>query len=254
LIIKTGAAPKRYIELMKKWFRRLRWPFLGLVVLCFVLSVPEMLHQNKGESTSVGTVWNGRLENGWLMPYSGPNFGFFSALSYGVFDNGYTHSTTYRTILDAYKICETTCPGTFFRLMETSDKHGGRLLIHRTHQNGTSADFMVPKKRKGRPSTFFDHLGYFHYLLDFDEKGRLYGFRSVEIDFDAVGRHLLALGEAARKNGQRIRKVILRLELKDELYATPSGQQLRERNVYIVQNLPYWTNRVHDDHYHVDFE
>lgn len=196
---------------------------------------------------------NGSLENGWLLPYNGRNFAYFSGLSYGVFNNAYTHSTTYRIILDAYKTCETTCPGVFFRLMETSDKHGGRLLIHRTHQNGTSADFMMPKKRAGKPCRWFDHLGYFHYLLDFDEKGRLYGCKSVEVDLESAARHILALDAAARKHGQRIKKVILRLELTDEFYATPSGQAVRERGIYLVQNMPYWTNRVHDDHYHVDF-
>lgn len=127
-------------------------------------------------------------------------------------------------------------------------------MIHRTHQNGTSADFMVPKKRGGSQSTFFDNLGYFHYLLDFDEKGRLFGAKSVEIDFETMAKHVLAIADAAQRNGLKIRKIIFRLELKDELFATPTGKSLTERGIPFSQRLPYWTNRVHDDHYHIDFE
>jgi penicillin-insensitive murein DD-endopeptidase len=223
------------------------------ILTCLVLSIPEFTYTNSGESRSLGTMAEGRIENAWLLPYSGKNFSYFSGLSYGVFNNAYTHSTTYRIITDAYKTCETTCPNTYFRLMETSDRYGGKLLIHRTHQNGTSADFMVPKLWGQQQTTLFDHFGYLHYLLDFDPDGRLYGCRSVRIDFEAVGRHLLALDDAARRHGQRIRRVILRTELIDDLYATPSGQQVKARNIYILPRLYKWTNRVHDDHYHVDF-
>ena len=235
-----------------RW-KRPKWAAIIFAAIFLIGAIPEFYKTNKGESRSLGSVRDGGLENGWLVPFSGKNFRYFSQLSYYLFDNGYTHSKTWRTIIDAYRTCETTCPGTQFRLMECSDKSGGRLMIHRTHQNGTSADFMVPKKRGGSQSTFFDHLGYFHYLIDFDEKGRLFGAKSVEIDFEAVARHILAIDEAAKANGLKIRKIIFRLELMNELLATPSGKLVAERGIYFAQRLPYWTNRVHDDHYHIDF-
>lgn len=241
----------------EKWMRRTkRFAFVMalLTIIYVILAIPEWRHVNTGESRSIGSVGNGRLENAWLVPYSGKNFRFFSGLSYFVCNNGYTHSATCRTIVEAYKICETTCPGICFKLGECSDRHGGKMRIHRTHQNGMSADFMVPKKRGTRVSSFFDYFGYFHYLFDFDDEGRLYLQKSVNIDFETMARHILALDKAAHRNGQRIRQVILKLELKDEFFATPSGQKVRERGIYFAQNLPYWTNRVHDDHYHVDFE
>ncbi len=236
------------------FFKKAKWPALIFAVVYAISALPEINHQNMGESQSIGSVRRGTLENGWLLPFSGKNFGYFSGLSYYLFDNGYTHSNTCRTILEAYKSCETTCPGTFFRLMECSDKNGGRLMIHRTHQNGTSADFMVPKKwRGGGQSSFFDHFGYFHYLHDFDGHGRFYPLKWVEIDFENMARHILAIDDAARNNGLKIKKIIFRLELMDEFLATTSGKLVGDRGIFFAKNLPYWTNRVHDDHYHIDF-
>ncbi len=59
-----------------------------------------------------------------------------------------------------------------------------------------------------------------------------------------MARHILAIDDAARRNGLKIKKIIFRLELKDELFAAPSGRQLVERGIHFVENLPYWTNRV----------
>ncbi len=239
---------------LKNFLKKLKWPAIIFAVVYFFAAIPEIQHKNDGESKSIGSVRAGKLENAWLVPFSGKNFKFFSGLSYFVFNNGYTHSKTCRTILDAYKICETTCPGIFFRIDECSDKNGGKMLIHRTHQNGMSVDFMTPKKRGASQSTILDHLGYFDYLQDFDENGRFCFAKSIQLDFETMARHILALDDSARKNGLRINKVIFMLELKDDFYATLSGKKVKERGIYFAQNLPYWTNRVHDDHYHVDFE
>ncbi len=141
-----------------------RWAILLLAAFCFASAIPEWRHQNSGESRVVGSVRNRAWKTAGLSPI-GKNFRYFSQASYYLFNNGYTGSKTCRTILEAYQTCETTCPQTAFRLMECSDRYGGRLLIHRTHQNGTSADFMVPKKRGTRAGAFFDHLDYFHYLI-----------------------------------------------------------------------------------------
>ena len=240
--------------------RKRKWILLILTILMIALSIPELLHKNKGSSKSLGSVGNGQLENPYLLPWSGKNFRYFSPISYFIFDNGYTHSKVHNTLLEAYKICEQTCPGIQFRVMECSDKKGGKLMIHRTHQNGMSIDFMSPKKKPGqqqngkdKQSKLFDLLGMWHYLLEFSNAGKLNGSKKISIDFETMGQHILALDKAARNNGLRIKKVIFKIELKGDFY-TPSGKKVQQKGIYFARALPPFTNKVHDDHYHVDFE
>src|SRR5688572_27517500 len=128
---------------------RKRWILFFILILAVcILSIPEIIHENKGVSISTGSVRNGKLQNGWLMPFSGKNFHYFSQVSYFLLNNAYVHSDVHATLMDAYKSCEKTCPGREFVLMECSQKRGGRMLFHWTHQNGVSADFMVPKKKR----------------------------------------------------------------------------------------------------------
>ena len=228
---------------------------LGIVLLLsLILSIPEIMYSNSGQSKVIGSVRNGELENAWLLPYRGSNFSYFSPLSYYLMNNAYTHSAVHNTVLDAYELCEKTCPGVHFRVMECSDKSGGKMLFHRTHQNGMSVDFMVPKINGKKQSQVFDRIGMWHYLLEFHSNGSLKLHKNTSIDFESMAKHLLALDEAARKNGLRIRKVILNTELKDELYATKEGALIRDRGIYIVRSLSPIVNKFHDDHYHVDFE
>ena len=112
---------------------------------------------------------------------------------------------------------------------------------------------MVPKIRHQEPSTFYDHLGVWHYLLQFDEKGRLNFQTSVQIDFETMGKHLIALDDAARNHGLRIKKVILKINLKDDFFKTESGKEIKRRGIYFAQALSPVVDKLHDDHYHVDF-
>ena len=241
-----------------------------LLLSCVVLlacALRECTHTNEGLTKITGTVGGGSMENAYLLPYSGPNYRYFSPLSYYILDRGYTHHQVYQTLLDAYGTCETTCPNTQFRIMEASRKGGGRMLPHRTHQNGFSIDFMTPlhnveegedagaiKSGDGRSDQhrWLDRTGVWHYLLDFDEHGNWSD--GIKIDFPVMGRHLLALDDAARQNGLRIKKVILKINLKDELFATPEGQALKKRGVYFARKLHPVVDDLHDDHYHVDFQ
>jgi len=223
------------------------------VAVLLFLSIPEIIHKNKGKSESIGSVRNGSLKNGYLMPYSGTNFSYFSPFSYYILNNAYTHQKVYNTIIQAYKTCENTCPGIKFGLMETSDKHGGKLMIHRTHQNGLSADFMIPKKRKEKQSRVLDRLGLSHYLLFFDDDGKNNIAKSISLDFESMGKHIIALDDAAKTNGLAIRKIILKIALKDDLLATEAGKEISRRGIYIVQNLSDIVDTVHDEHYHIDF-
>jgi penicillin-insensitive murein endopeptidase len=232
-----------------------RWLFFsGTVVLLGLLSVPEMMHVNSGVSEASGSVRDGKLHNGYLMPFEGPNFRYFSRFSYYILNNAYVHSDVYNTLMEAYQTCETTCPDREFVLMECTRKHGGQMLIHWTHQNGTSVDFMVPKKNGDDHDVWSNKAGMFHYLFQFDPVGKFALNGDTEIDFECMARHILALDDAAARNGIHIRKILFNTHLQDELYSTESGKELQQRGIRIIPHLSDLVNRYHDDHYHVDFE
>jgi penicillin-insensitive murein DD-endopeptidase len=232
-----------------------RWIFLGSTVFLFMLlSIPEITHTNSGESESMGSVRDGKLQNGWLIPFKGENFRYFSRFSYYILNNAYVNSRVYATLIDAYSACESSCPGREFILMECTRKHGGQMLIHWTHQNGTSVDFMVPKKRGGENNVFADRAGLIHYLFQFNEGGQFTLSRKTAIDFETMAKHILALDDAARKNGLRIHKILFNTNMHDELFATAAGREIQQRNIRIIPRLSDLVNRYHDDHYHVDFD
>ncbi len=224
-----------------------------LIVMGLVGCSPEIFHTNTGKSKSKGTSGKGSIENSWLMKRKLPNARYFSLTSYYLLDMGYTHSKLYQTLIDSYKECEQTCPGIQFKYMELGKKKGGKTLLHRTHRNGLSVDFMVPKMKNGEPVRRYDRLGLSHYLLEFDKDGRLATNKKVEIDFETMARHILALDNAAKKNGLRIKKIILKIDLKDNFYATPSGKKVKARGIYFARSLTPMVDKMHDDHYHVDF-
>ena len=69
-----------------------------------------------------------------------------------------------------------------------------------------------------------------------------------------MGKHIIALDNAARKNGLRIRIVILKLDLKDNLFKTKAGKEIKRRGIYFAQSLQPQVDMMHDDHYHIDFK
>ncbi len=232
-----------------------RWIFLiGTVILFSLLSIPEITHTNSGQSESLGSVRDGQLKNAWLMPYKGNNFRYFSRFSYYILNNAYVNSKVYATLTEAYQACETTCPGREFILMECTRKHGGQMLIHWTHQNGTSVDFMVPKISRDGKTMISNHAGLFHYLLQFNKDGQLSLNHQTVIDFESIAKHILALDDAAKRHGIRIHKILFNTNMHDELFSTPSGKKLQERNIPIRSHLNDLINSYHDDHYHVDFD
>jgi len=193
-----------------------RWILLFIVIVSMGLcSIPEMNHTNDGVSESTGRARGGKLKNGWLLPYKGANFHYFSWISYYIMDNAYVHSSVHAALLDAYKTCEQTCPGREFILMECTKKGGGRMLLHWSHQNGTSVDFMTPVKRGDDHNLWPNKAGLFHYLFGFNQKGQFRLGNKIEIDFETMARHLIALDDAAMKNGLHIRKVLFHTDLHD---------------------------------------
>jgi penicillin-insensitive murein endopeptidase len=244
-------SPSAVKQRKRKWRRY----FFGALILTGIgLSMPEHFHKNSGVSRSIGSVRDGSLENGWLVPHKGPNFHYFSGVSYYLLDNAYVHSSVYNTLMQSYKTCETTCPGTLFRLMECSNKNGGQMWFHWTHQHGLSVDFMVPTKRGETKTRLSEYTGLAHYLLGYNKDGKLIVSPKTEIDFEVMARHMLALDDAAKANGLRIRKILFHTDLHDNLFSTPSGQELATRNLRFIPRLNDLVNRFHDDHYHVDFE
>lgn len=225
-----------------------------LFLTMITCSIPEITHKNQGVSTSVGSTRNGKLENGWLMPYKGNNFYYFSLFSYYILNNAYVHSAVHATLLEAYRTCETSCPGKTFVYMECTRKKGGKMIFHWTHENGTSVDFMVPKLNDGNSNVWSNKAGLSHYLFGFDADGRFSLNRNTRIDFETMARHLNALDDAATKNGLRIRKILFNTDLHDDLFKSEAGQKLTERQLNIIPRLNNLVNRFHDDHYHVDFE
>jgi len=224
----------------------------AVVVLALLTSCSVMTHKNTGTSISHGTVGNGTLENAWLIPYKGPNYKYFSPFSYYVLGNGFVHSKLYSTLLEAFHQCESTCTDHQFRVMECANRHGGKMLIHRTHQTGLSVDLMTPMMKKGRQYKMTDRFGVGHYLLDYDEHG--HWTKNVEVDFETMAKLILAIDDAAKNNGLKLSKVILKIDLKDEFYASPSGQKVKVRGIYFAMALPKVVDNMHDDHIHLDFE
>lgn len=207
--------------------------------------------QDSIPSTSIGGVGNGRIENSTVVPFSGANFVYFDTTSY-LSGRAHTSDKLCATILDAFAALEKSCDHRFV-LMELSNKNGGEIYPHRTHQNGRSADFMSPLLKNGNPYLDLDHLGGPHYLLEFDGSGKLIDDPSVYINFDLIALQILELDKAARKNKMKIEKVIWKIELLDELLAGENGKLLAKSGIYITRNLSPLINSLHDDHFHIDF-
>ena len=202
-------------------------------------------------SISHGSVSNGSLDHGKLIPYYGSNYSYFDTTSYFL-GRAFLHGDVLAFTLKAYKNLENVS-NRFYRIMECSNQMGGKLWPHQTHQNGTSIDFMMPLTKDHKPYYKLDKIGLSHYWLSFDDAGKYSEDKSVEIDFEAIAQHILLLNEAANEKGWKIKKVIIKIELKDELYATPSGKNLKAKGIYVVQGLSKMVNALHDDHYHIDF-
>lgn len=232
-------------------FRKLKR--ISLIGLLLILAGCSSAPKGSGNSQSKGSVKNGELINGRRFPYKGKNYKYFSPLSFALFNRAWVHSKVLDISLEAYRDCEKSCPNRKFLLMECSEKHGGRPWPHRTHQNGTSIDFATPLLKNGKPYHFDHHYGIWHYLMKFNKNGKLSINKKVEIDFETMAKHILALEKAARKRGMYIKKVILKVNLKDEFFKSPSGKKVKAKGIYFVRSLPEIVDNVHDDHYHIDF-
>lgn len=234
--------------------------FLPLTILYLKPNLLLFLENTK-PSQSIGTPGGGKLINGKRLPYEGANFRYFNFLSY-IKGHCYVHEKVKQTLADAYKTCEKTCPGIIFHTGEGSKSDGGPYdFNHRTHQNGTSIDLMLTFQKNGQaysPSNIFNAYGY---GINTDNKGIIHHSKPINvfpqntaIDFETNAKFLLALDDACRKNNIKIKIVVLKVELKPLLFASPSGKKLLTRKLYFASQLSPMVNNAHDDHFHVDFE
>lgn len=208
---------------------------------------------NKQESASLGSVSNGSLKNGKLVPFYGSNYSYFDETSY-LSGRAFLNSKVLTTVINGYNELSIQKPERLFKIMECSHEHGGKLWPHRTHQNGLSVDFMMPKLKNNKPYYGLDSIGTNHYWLTFNDKGQYEKDTSITIDFELIAQHILILQKEAKKNNLKISKVIIKVEMKNELFRGPFGQQLKESGIYIVKSLTPTINALHDEHYHIDFK
>ncbi|WP_027419955.1 penicillin-insensitive murein endopeptidase [Crocinitomix catalasitica] len=209
--------------------------------------------QNDQPSISLGTPGNGSLKNGKLLPFYGENHTYFDKKSY-LAGRAFLNSYVLNLALSAYDSLFVKYPNRKFGIMECANQHGGKLYPHRTHQNGLSIDFMMPLLKDGQPYYGADSLGVQHYLMEFNDDGKLLKDQSIEIDFNLVAEHILILAEKADEENMKIEKVIIKIELKDELFATDYGKKLKASGIYVVKGLTPLVNSLHDDHFHIDFK
>ncbi len=201
----------------------------------------------------MGSVSNGTLKYGKLVPFKGENYQYFDTSSY-LGGRAFTSDKVLKTMLDSYQELAAVVPERQFRIMECSNEHGGKLFPHKTHQNGLSIDFMMPLVQGEQAYYGLDDLGKDHYWLSFDNNGKYSKDKSISVDFNLIAQHILMLDQEARKNGLKVSKVIIKIEFKDELFATHYGQQLKSKGIYVVKSLSSMINALHDEHYHIDFE
>jgi penicillin-insensitive murein endopeptidase len=218
--------------------------------------VQKYYNEHKGDSLASichGTEAGGSMEHGKLMPFEGVNFRCYDTGSY-LMGHEFMSDKMMNTLLNSYNELNTSAPGRKFCYMESGLVNGGPIPGHRTHQNGRSVDLMVPLVKDSMPYYGLDSCGGYHYSLDFDDQGRYTRDSTISIDFNLLGLQILSLDKQARKLGLHVKKVILKLELKDDFYATPNGKKVKNKGIYLAMNLPPATNKQHDDHFHVDFE
>jgi penicillin-insensitive murein DD-endopeptidase len=217
------------------------------IAIAFAVYVAWLGRDGGRASICYGTVVNGHLEGGRRLPYAGDNYRAYSLLGF-LLGRTFVHETVRETMRDAYQDLSKSHPELRFVYAESGWPWGGRFAPHRSHANGTAADFHVPVRTldgqvSELPTWAFNQFGY---AVEFDNTGRAGAHR---IDFEAMGQHLLALDRAAHAHGISIRRVIFDVGLQPKLAASPAGGQAMKRLAFNRQQA--WVR--HDEHYHIDF-
>ncbi len=220
------------------------WGSVGLLLFLFLFPNTLQYFENDKPSKSIGHVANGHIVESKRMYYRGANYTTYSFLCY-LLGRTHVNDRIRQVMVAAYEACEDTCPNTTFVVGEIGRKRGGNFLPHRTHNNGLSVDFMSPLRKNGKAYRSSHLLNLWGYRHEFDDRGKK---GNLEIDYEAMAKHLYALDRAARDQGLLIQKVIFDPVLRPYLLQSEYGPK--------IENLPFTKKRViirHDDHYHVDF-
>lgn len=199
------------------------------------------------ESNCYGTPKKGALSKGKRPPTKGSNFSTYSHAAW-MLGRTYAHSKVTQSLVGAYKILETSAPGKVFVYAEIGWKKGGQFKPHKTHQNGTSVDLMVPVLNNSQESVPLptNALNKWGYSIEFDKTGKT---KNYTIDFEALGQLIYALYEASKQNGISIKRVIFAPDLQGMLFSSSQGKFIEE-NIFIPKKRS-WVR--HDEHIHVDF-
>ncbi len=197
-------------------------------------------------STCFGSTSAGRLENACRMPSWGANYKSYSSVLW-LAGRTYLHCDAQAVVVDAYASLAQNYPSYQFVYGETGNQYGGRFKPHKTHQNGLSVDFMVPvKNSEGEsvplPTHAFNRYGY---DIEFTLAGE---YKDLELDYEAMAEHLLAIKKAAAARGVGIWRVLFDPKMQSALKQTKAWSQIADLNFSKKRS---WVR--HDDHYHIDF-
>ena len=199
-------------------------------------------------SRSVGTPAAGHLENGHPLPPSGAGFVTYSYLG-SALGRQYVHGAVRDLLVEALAACARVRPDRRFVLGETGWPRGGAFWPHRGHENGLSADVLMPMrdeagKARALSAWPWNRFGYGHEL---DAAGRL---GELHLDFDDLAMLLVEIGARAPAFGLRVQQIIVAPEYVPLLLASPTGRTMGAL-ASALQRRPVWWR--HDEHVHVDF-
>ena len=93
------------------------------------------------------------------------------------------------------------------------------------------------------PTNPFNKFGY---DIELDKNG---AYKSMQIDYEALAAHIVALDKQAKLSGHDLWRVIFDPKLQPKLYETQYAKYLKD-NIQFSKKRS-WVR--HDEHYHVDF-
>lgn len=214
-----------------------------LLLMLLLGSNPEAPDQ----ALSLGGGGCGRLQGGVSLPCRGENFRAHTSKACSLGRN-YLHPLVQQTVLGAFASLKPSGSTRVWQYGETGKSEGGPLWPHKTHQNGLSADFFMPvtNKRGEADQVPISAFSKFGYGLEFDKNGKL---DDLQVDWRAVGRHLLALAAVGKPLGVRMERIIVTPDFHQALFReNPALRRLAP----LFMRKEAWVR--HDEHYHVDFE
>ena len=189
----------------------------------------------------------------YKLPFRGENYKFYGTLSYHICGRAYAGCKVHNAVVEAYHLSEQNCKGAFFKILKSSRRKDGKLIPNHNRKNGKYIDFMAPMVKKGKPLKYYYRTGLLRLFIRFDKNGRSKLNKDIMIDFESMAQYIINLENAAYIYGLRIKKIIFNRFLLDDLYASPSGAELKAKDIYFAKYLSEKVNRKYDDLFYVEF-